>query len=212
MEAQEGPRQGVLEIEAPEFLAYDQNLFDQPPFSNATTALQNKLSFNPVVSLNVLSAMVRDDRGNNARNGVYPTETPTKGFELKNRGEQESVIAILASGVRTYSNDRLSNPLITKAVKVIVQELYPYPYWGYYLGVRMHGGEYYHDGRPQQKANFHVPVESYAKWVTDKLRREDALKMRGIEEVFTDTSHLMSGKDATRKWKILKASEIVRPR
>ena len=78
-------------------------------------------------------------------------------------------------------------------------------------------GQYKHDGTYSLRTSVHFPLpESYAFWVSKKLKAAQNAPLWGIEEIFpqdfglSDTVIQSKGeKRQNRRWRILKASELV---
>lgn len=102
-------------------------------------------------------------------------------------------------------------------LKIGEQLLDDYPYSWQYIRSRLNAQDVYlSDGtlNPRYKSTIDTPT--YAKWVTEKLRREKNQVLKGIEEVFPQdfgqTEQIvpnMGESRQTRKWRILKASNLV---
>lgn len=207
-----------VELVAPEYLSPDQNLLDQPPFNSIfqETVSQTKITEGGcrILLLGVVGEYKAKpefyggpEDGGSEHIGQQMTECPVRIFRMIQR------IRILRKKEFGGLHDFAA---LVKATKLLGSALARFPYWYEYISSQKQ--VYSKKGEPVQDENF-SPARSYASWAVRKTDRKSRSVLLGIEEVFPQDfsgttqepivpSHGESSQN--RRWKILKASELVR--
>lgn len=208
MEQSEGPVSNqFFELEAPEHLNPDQNLFDQPPFNATVSSLEERLHIDTDKARGYLGGIV--DYTRPEFQGAV-TVTLTHGFRSKSKAEQVELITNLTNYLARFNPGEIE--LARKSVLVSFQNLLDYPYWGEYIGTHTAPhAEYDLKGTPifRKKEKYRLPIDSYAKWSNEKLKREKKLSMKGIDEVFPSEINVGAASSQNKRWRILRASEFI---
>lgn len=193
-------KQPIITFEGPEYIEQKQNIFDQPPFSSIVkiTAKQTEKEIDDIRRL--LSVIAR-----------------SAPVEIANFSSQEIKEIAYSASAFEYAptvasrQDRFWKMQIGE---VLLNTLNKYPYWATYL--KQPGSDRSLTGLTHEQTKYVPPTESYGRWITEKLKKEEVLKMKGIEDVFGLTlqgkgvGEFMPRNPASRRWVILHAAELTR--
>lgn len=178
----------TLIIEAPEYLAFGQNLYDQEPFKSKIAEIQGKLGLQD----NELLSELRAEINKTTRSSRYMSGlTPEKRRQIKQwlQKTQEDLYINFPSIFEYLSAERSGYFPDGSRLNSIDEEMYS-----------------------------KIPTRSYAKWIYDKQHRERKMLSTEVRSlIFNETSTSSTANIETsghrpgwKKWAILKASEITR--
>ncbi len=202
---EESSNQPFIEIEGPVFLAEGQNFYEQQPFDQILQDVSRQHGVDIAKLRRFLTQMAKQ----------------VNSYSLLPQRHDEIILDVLyIENVRKHLEmlglPREEGQLATRDLN---GKLLVFPYWDQYIATQLSSATHNSDGIYNLKGNRYVPVETYAKYASDKLRREKQLRVLGIDEVFPQDfsqesplgASVPSGSLGTnRKWRILKASELVK--
>jgi hypothetical protein len=208
MEIGEGPKLKFFEIDAPERLENGQGFYDQEPFSTIVGKHSEETGAD---SLELRYGITRFAR----TKGLGHAKEATKGVIDPNT--LNSIVAD-ARGYFKLPQKDMGN--FAEALKKVIRELAEFPNWLEYVLVQLHRGDYNSAGEFDPKGRVQIGTpESYGAWVDRKYTTAQRQMLSGIEEVFpqgafqTSVPESYSKENAqTKRWRILKASELLFPR
>ena len=199
-----------LIIEAPEFLEFGQNLYDQQPFQDYFKDIQ--------AQVNIPIELLRRGTTRTFRDDWYLEYGAYQAME-KYRKNPHGIVDVnrLGGAVKVPIRDRqiLRNISIDALMKLL-----EYPHVIGYISEQTEG-EYTTSGllrtfisRDSYSA---IPTKSYAKWITDRMEREGRIKSLEVRSLVFDTEETPANKIAEsghkpgwKRWAILKASELTK--
>lgn len=205
----EGSSSTVIEIEAPEYLKEGQNFFDQEPFRGIIVKLvtEGEGELDAKIVRNLLF-----------NSSLYRKKTVYFASEIGH------LIHYLAKREKIPPGDerkRFREKYVEVATK-LQEKLHVYPHLGDYVSTRppayyKHNGDY----EPTAPTAKYLPKRTYPAWLTEEFRirrLEKRQVLLGIQDIFpvqftgNQTERVRaSGKSAgARKWKILKAAELMK--
>lgn len=148
-----------IKLEAPAYLEDEQNLYDQPPFSETLSVLSAEFGLDISGLRGCLSRL-------------------SKVMDRRFPGTRAPEMVYLAAAPEPFR----------KAILRLEEILQDCPYWFDYLGYIGSISAYKSDGsrfvNPNKHGQVQLPVESYTNWVHKKLELEGKIKAVGIEEIF----------------------------
>lgn len=183
-----------IQIEAPERLEVEQNLYDQEPF----LSLVKSISQSTGQTLSKLHTAISRIAGPHSMNPKLQTT------ELLRK------VAFVSPESNIFWDSRVK----------ILEILQMYPYLSEYIVQQRQNQLYANNGKflKQHHGKGEPPALSYANWVTQKLKREKLLVSVGIEEIFpkdvgypvTSQPNITGSRPTNRRYAILKAAEIIK--
>lgn len=194
-----------LELEASETLAEGQNFYDQPPFSPTIQDIATKYGLTLDKIRRILTNLIRNPND-------YSTFQQSKGLLIPHTLRRN--LNIRKPAWRAYS----------QALGEIDTTLADYPLWRDYTRINLATVYYKQNGdwtthKINPRLYNSAPNRSYAKWVTDTLAVRERTKLFGIQDVLpkgfpnnslaTPIPMQESSGTNTRRWQILKASNLV---
>lgn len=214
------PRVPFSVVEASETLEPGQNFYDQPPFKAVIGAVSSKYHLPAERLREIISSL--------AQLGVpWGVGKSTKATDLNSQQLAKKVQNPYDLDVR----DVLKQHKVVRgdipyfeALHEIFDKLSEYPYWHNYAVEQKSQPFYRADGTyleaPKLSKIPNFP-ETYAKYASVKIKRSHNAVLLGIEEVFPQDFKRVSpsldeptteGKSQTRRWAILKTSELIKSR
>ena len=208
-----------IEIEAQDFLEDEQNFFDQEPFSSVI----QEVSENTNTEIAKLRRLLRDYAEAYVYNLHYEEYVlPSRGITTKVQHEPSNLIYIDYNRRIRHGINKDDAPVYKKATESVVKTLEDYPFWYEYVDTQRDLGAYSNDGTPKPKRHSRLDKTlTYAHWVTQRIniakREKDRAVLLGIDEVFPqdfsgekiDIPQSTGEKKGNRRWRILKASELI---
>jgi cyclophilin family peptidyl-prolyl cis-trans isomerase len=216
----EGPKRETLFLNAPEYLAFSQNAFDQEPFTVANSFILAKsglvnaddvrLKINGIIARQMIKAEQLKEEGKD-----YISNDPSVAADV-----MKSIIKTTKLVGLTNSQDLNNGSTFYITMKdAIVRLLQNYPYISEYVSSQIvhQKGLYTLDGKynavnyPADKYE-QAKSKSYAHWVTERIKRDSRITSLEIKseifgEVVDPLEQIVASGDrpATRRWKIIKA-------
>lgn len=191
-----------IQVEAGEKLPPGGNFFDQEPFLGAIRMAAVKHATNESRLHFALSTLVKQEASRSV--GV----------------KQKDLLRLASQALHLTPHD--AKPFAS-ALETMRTYLAQYPYYREYVTTQLGHTDYRHDGTAiERKGHYFDQTPTYARWVTDRLRREGRAPLVGIEEIFPQDlkgetvrgalNRIAGGKGRQRnmRWRILKASELAR--
>lgn len=221
-------KESFIQLEEAENLIQGQNFFDQAPFKSVIQSVSEETKTSKIKLGSIINRFTRNGRI------LYETQDaewnylpiirrylPAPADQLTDETRDLVISDIFGSSVLAQSWTRLEigykdQDRYKEAVAKMIIALKDYPYWILYVKTQKDRSQYNYDGSPGAKLNWQgkdTLPKTYVHWVTDKLKSEEAVKMKGIEEIFPKdfTTPPSRGESPTRrKFIILKASEIAK--
>ncbi|OGD86654.1 hypothetical protein A2Z23_01895 [Candidatus Curtissbacteria bacterium RBG_16_39_7] len=199
MEQSETQATSFVEIEAKPFLEKGQNFFDQEPFKVTVGQVARQTSLTEERIRHLIhffaNSMGREDE-------KFKKELKMKTRYTGGEIEKRHLIQLISKTLPGREKNQ-------EALTLAVTQLDQFPLWDEY--VRTQKDHYYSpDGTfLAQYEHTWFPQETYASWVTKLQKRRHALKAVGIEEVFPEKAPVRGKRSNNRRWKILRAAELV---
>lgn len=201
----------TIELEAAPYLRKDQNFYDQEPFSKILPQIAEANQIDLSRLRSSITHIVRRNWYGGPWYGMKPEDIDQR--------LGQSVIVDLPEWLRRQGiKTRGDIKKYKSAAMQVIDNLTAYPFWVEYLNT-IDISFYQRDGSRKPENNINVPVESYASWVSKKLKLVHNKVLSGIEEVFPQDFSPRSPAMATveqgtlnenRRWRILKAAELIK--
>lgn len=201
----------TIELEAAPYLRKDQNFYDQEPFSRILPQIAKANQIDLSLLRSSISYIVKYRVYGRSWYGLNPTE-----MDIRLR---ESVVIYLQEWLRHHGIKASGDAeKYRSATMQVIDQLADYPFWPEYLNT-IETGFYNRNGSPKPEKNNDMPADSYASWVSKKLKLVHNKVLSGIEEVFPQDFSPRSPAMATveqgtlnenRRWRILKAAELIK--
>lgn len=196
-----------IEIDVPIILLPGTGFYDQPPFADVFSEVANNFPIDKS-KLQVLFTSV-------ARN---EPRFFTKEWYGSPQYHKDRFKDAFESNKKSWNLDPQQRDLYLSAVCKAIDSMKEFPYISRYVSERFVNSLFAMDGswQPRVKQVNFGGVPSYANWVTDELKREQQRKagkaisvLAGIEEVSPKDLTGLGERSQTRRWRILKASNLV---
>lgn len=197
-----------IELEVSEYLGEGQNFYDQPPLGNLIRELSTKDQLNKDKLRACLTSMVANPDRYFLRDGelMHP--------KIRHRTFLENL-----KGMRAQKFEPGEYEVYYQAMEELDKLLSEYPFIGEYINTKFDRGIYSQNGNWRGKSGSLFTVTSYAGWLREKALRENnnhSVVLLGIEEVFPQDIGqeglvIPTGDSPqVRRWRILKAAELIR--
>lgn len=202
-----------IELEAPEYLALEQNFYDQEPFATAVQTVSEKTT--------IPTEHLRQFLGHHAKGSNIDRMTFTTGS--KQHRSSKRLAGVFMDTYLDMSKAKIVEllPTYTSAIRELLQLLNDYPGWKYYVDTNVAGGQYKYDGtlKSHKVVAWPESIPTYAKWAAETLPKLLNQRLVGIKEIFPQdfatespaTAQQPAGpRRENRRWRILISSELVR--
>lgn len=185
-------------IEAPTHLAFGQNLFDQPPFTDTVAQVQTQAGIFDSRFVGVVRRAIdyRLTHTEDQRGVVLPIDKFFHAEKLQKGGRGSSLVT---------------------AFKGPLDELLDYPFIAEYIQQISQDRTYSTSGVPHrlltEKSYQDFPTPSYANWFTREIERRGRLISAEVRSLIFGQENVLraSGyKPGWRRWAIVKAAELVK--
>lgn len=204
-ETSNNPNLPYIELEAPEHLVPGQNFYDQTPFAQtaADIAKSNGRSVDEIRK--IISHLA-----------TFTPKLLKEKIDLTHLLRIYQIQGSLGRPIRELTAIQQRRIIADTAEKLQV-----YPFWYEYVFF-LRESMYQYDGNERKnykRMSTQEEPSSYVAWVSKKIAAENRFKSLGIEEVFpqdfagispTHAPTPQGMKPENRRWRILKAAEIVR--
>jgi hypothetical protein len=206
-------KQPELTVDAPDYLEFGQNLYDQEPFSLVIADIQGQTGIQEGVFRNAVGRVITDQ-----------LEKARKLAEENRDYVEENADIPIQELIANYNLYRVIPINMRQRMEGIfkkgIGKLLEYPHIVDYVGERVNQGYYNKTGVFKSSYNKQLysinPTKSYPKWLSDRLAREKrimSLEVRSL--VFEDTAgprvkiEESGHKPGWKRWAIIKASELI---
>lgn len=223
MEPKDASQAQYIELESPESLARGQDFYDQPPFNDVLQVVSNSSNLPEEVIGYILTRLAKQyrDRSFNAGSPIKDSQELSR--KMREYDIHVDDIQAIRGSIRRLRSMRAKLPLkdALQAIQQLGIQLEQFPLWAEYVDANLASGIYRSDGTFYQNCLAKSFAESYASWITHRLQREGILVTYGIHEIFpqdfaaeipTDVPVDRGSSRENRRWRILKASELIRPK
>jgi hypothetical protein len=221
-ESRRNPTPRFIEIEAPLALEEGQNFYDQEPFSKVVQQYSPNLGYfagegTKIIITNIVSNFFKE----------YSDKSPDQITKsLGTMGFTESTVDNIRKSMYHYiahahrKLPRAERPApsdvdtLSNAWYPIFKALAPFPHWIDYVAAKRDTAFYKPNGDYQISSPWkYRPTPTYAAWLSDRVKRRGNMRLWGIQEVFPeqeaiDTVRELGKSGASRRWRILSASDI----
>lgn len=206
-----------LELDAPEMLTLDQNLFEQPPFDIILQDISAQTGVATNTLRGFLTSVSRKYTTEVGRNRDKQITSPELSLQMQMFREGQVYDGTIGADFNSilFRHGPITQAEI-EAIRKLGVALGEYPYWSDYIRTHSHFGYRTINGTPIK--SLINPEETYAKWVVHKLSSRSDARLLGIHEIFpqdfsvespTQVPLSQTTKGGHRRWQILKASNLI---